>query len=109
MAHRVFIASSSEGLDVAETVKVLLLEGLSGLAEVHVWNGGTFQLTKAYIESLEQEISKADFAVLVLTKDDQQLIRRSKEFVPRDNVVFELGLFIGKLGRDRPSMFSRRV
>ena len=62
MAHRVFVASSSEGLAVAETVKALLKDGLRGLAEVQVWNGGTFQITKAYIESLEQETNKADFA-----------------------------------------------
>ena len=79
----------------------MLRDGLSGVAEVQVWNEGTFQINKAYIESLEQEMNKADFAVLVLTKDDQQLIRETKEFVPRDNVVFEIGLFIGKLGRER--------
>src|SRR6266568_7121898 len=101
MAHSVFIASSSEGLKVAQTVEGLLLEKLSGLAEVHIWNARTFELTKTYIESLEQEVNKADFAVLVLTRDDELVTRKKKISVPRDNVLFELGLFIGKLGRDR--------
>jgi predicted nucleotide-binding protein len=101
MSHRVFIASSSEGLRVAETVKALLSDTLGGLAEVETWDAGTFALTKTYIESLEQEVNKADFAVLVLTLDDELLTRETKTSVPRDNVLFELGLFIGKLGRDR--------
>jgi predicted nucleotide-binding protein len=101
MSHRVFIASSSEGLPVAETVQALLRKRLGDLGEVLIWNQETFEPTKTYIESIEQELDKVDFAVLVLMEDDKQLYRKTKAFVPRDNVVFELGLFIAKLGRER--------
>src|SRR5215471_16177317 len=101
MIHRVFIASSSEGLAVAETTQRLLQQKLRDKAEVLIWNQETFEPTKTYIESIEQELEKVDFAVLVLTEDDEQLYRKTKAFVPRHTVVFELGLFIAKLGRER--------
>ena len=101
MPHYVFIASSSEGVKVAQTVKTLLLKKLRQPYRGQVWNAGTFELTKTFIESLEKEVNKADFAVLVLTRDDELVTRKTKTSVPRDNVLFELGLFIGKLGRER--------
>jgi predicted nucleotide-binding protein len=88
--ERIFVASSSEGLDIAETVKELLEIQLQSVAGVHLWTGGTFEDSKAYIESLESELNNATFAVLVLTEDDKVLNRRKKQWVPRDNLVFEL-------------------
>ncbi len=96
---RVFIASSSEHLDVANTIRNRLLRG--GTVDPKVWNEGTFKLSKTYIESLEGELQVADFAVLTLTSDDVSIARREVRSAPRDNVLFELGLFMGRLGRDR--------
>lgn len=46
-------------------------------------------------------MSATDFAILVLNADDMTLSRGSQHSSPRDNVVFELGLFMGALGRNR--------
>ena len=43
----------------------------------------------------------ADFAILLLTPDDTTTSRDQQRFAPRDNVVFELGLFMGCMGRQR--------
>jgi predicted nucleotide-binding protein len=43
----------------------------------------------------------ADFAALVLTADDMTVSRGKAKPSPRDNVIFELGLFMGALGRER--------
>ena len=93
----IFIGSSSEGRPVAEAIQLLLNED----ADVTVWNQGVFELSKGYFESLCEALEKFDFAVLVLTPDDVTRSRKQQESAPRDNVVFELGLFTGKLGRER--------
>jgi len=96
----VFIASSSEGLEVAKAVRALLLQELRDRAKVTLWTR-EFGLSATYIESLETASQEADFAVLVMTPDDITISRDKKKSAPRDNVVFELGLFMGCLGRER--------
>lgn len=96
----VFIASSSEGLEVAKAVRALLLQELRDRAKVTPWTR-EFDLSATYIESLEKASQEADFAVLVVTPDDITISRDKKKSAPRDNVVFELGLFMGCLGRER--------
>ncbi len=95
---RVFVGSSSEGLAIANKVQELLADD----ATVVVWNQGTvFGLGSATLEALEQAVLDYDFAVFVFTPDDELHTRGESKPVARDNVVFELGLFAGKLGRTR--------
>jgi hypothetical protein len=96
----VFIASASEGLNVVAPAQTLLTKALDRVAEVRLWPR-TFGLTRAYIESLERNLDLSDFAVVVLTPDDKTESRGSGQLSPRDNVIFELGLFFGRLGRNR--------
>ena len=96
----VFVASSSEGLDVAKKLESLLQGKITQRADIEPWTGA-FELTATYIESLEKTAAQADFAVLVLTPDDVTTSRRKNTLAPRDNVIFELGLFMGHLGRER--------
>jgi hypothetical protein len=94
---RLFVGSSSEGLAVAQAVQSLL----DSAAEVSVWTQGVFGLTRGTLESLVSAAGSFDFAVLVLTGDDLSISRGAAKPAARDNVLFELGLFIGALGRDR--------
>ena len=93
----IFIGSSSEGLIVAKTIS----EILHAEYDVHVWEDDVFQLGESFLESLVNELDKADFAILVLTADDMITSRSKTAPIPRDNVLFELGLFMGRLGRQR--------
>src|SRR5262245_26079737 len=95
----IIIASASEGLDVANAVRDALQSDT--LFNPRVWNEGTFKPSKTYIEALETELAQCDFAVLTLTSDDQSYSRGRMSMAPRDNVLFELGLFMGRLGRER--------
>jgi predicted nucleotide-binding protein len=52
---------------------------------------------------------QSDFAVVVLTPDDVTTKRGQTYDVPRDNVLFELGFFMGRLGVERTYMVSSRV
>lgn len=92
-----FIGSSTEGLDFARAVRI----SLSDVAETTLWNDGVFSLGRTFIESLISALSRFDFAALVLTPDDQLVVRNDETLGPRDNIVFELGLFMGRLGRER--------
>jgi hypothetical protein len=92
-----FIGSSSEGLSIAQAVRA----GLEADAEVTIWNEGVFPLGQTFIEALFNALPRFDFAVLVLTADDLVFSRRAEALGPRDNVLFELGLFMGRLGRTR--------
>jgi Predicted nucleotide-binding protein containing TIR-like domain len=92
-----FIGSSSEGLEFARAVRSLLAPD----AEVTVWKEGFFGLGSTYIETLMNSLPRFDFAVLVFTPDDLVNSREVEAFGARDNVIFELGLFMGRLGRSR--------
>jgi predicted nucleotide-binding protein len=92
-----FIASSVEGLSVAEAINL----NLDHDAHTTLWRTGTFQLGSVALDDLVKKSSTVDFAVFVFTPDDVSTIRKQEAVIARDNVVFELGLFIGALGKDR--------
>jgi hypothetical protein len=95
----VFIGSASEGLEFARAIRALLDED----AEVTVWNECVFEPGPGgtSIETLVKIRSDFDFAIFVFTGDDWVSSRETKSIAPRDNVIFELGLFTGYLGRER--------
>jgi hypothetical protein len=98
-----FVGSSSEGLPFARAVRSLLAPD----AELTMWNEGFFVPGSTFIETLINALPRFDFAVLVLTPDDLVHSRNVEGFGPRDNVIFELGLFMGRLGRSRTFMLHQ--
>jgi len=99
-ASRVFIGSSSEALDIANSLQELLFNPGQG-TYAQVWNQGVTPLSASTIESLLRAAAEVDFAVFLLTPDDVVGTRGQHSPLPRDNVLFELGLFMGILGRER--------
>jgi CRP/FNR family cyclic AMP-dependent transcriptional regulator len=99
----VFIGSSSEASPILES-----FERFSGYKDVvpQAWTNGVFEASKTTIENLVAITQKADFAILLLTSDDITVSRGRKKASPRDNVVFELGLLMGSLGRERVFMVA---
>jgi CRP/FNR family cyclic AMP-dependent transcriptional regulator len=102
---RLFIASSSEALKIAKALKDALV---GDPYEMKIWTDGIFVPGMTNIEALENELSKADFAVILLSPDDRVLSRYKLSRVPRDNLILELGLFIGAIGRRRAIMVHPR-
>lgn len=96
---RVFIGSSSESVRVANALQENL--ELNSKTECIVWNQGIFELSKSTLDNLIETIHEFDFAVFVFSGDDIVNMRKEKYLVARDNVVFETGLSIGILGKDR--------
>jgi predicted nucleotide-binding protein len=97
MNPKAFIGSSVKGLDLARAIQQELHDDI----ECTVWNQGIFQPGKTPIEDLIRAVNEHDFAIFVFLPEDVVTIRDRTFEAVRDNVVFELGLFIGKLGRDR--------
>lgn len=98
MKPRVFIGSSSESKSVAEALHENLSSG--NFAEVRVWDQ-IFSPGQHVLEALDKELDRATFGLFVFTEDDLANIRSEEFTITRDNVLFELGLFTGRIGRDR--------
>lgn len=105
MRPKVFIGSSTEGLKFAQTMQVLLDRS----CEVTIWSQGVFGLGQGSLEALVLALDQFDFAILILTPDDMNTSREVTRQSPRDNVLFELGLFIGGLGRNRTFIVYERT
>ena len=101
---RLFIASSVETLPVAEAVNVNLDHDL----EVTIWKNGTFKLSSSAIDDLVEKSSAIDFALFVFAPDDISQIRSRVEHVVRDNIIFEMGLFVGAIGKSRSFILKPR-
>lgn len=94
---RIFIGSATENLDVAHAIQA----NLGRSFEITVWDQGVFRPAQFQLDALLKASERADFAIFDLTDVDKLWIRGKKEGVTRDNVIFELGLFTGRLGRNR--------
>lgn len=97
MKPRVFIGSSTENLELAYAVQ----ESLEYDANITVWSQGIFKLSSTALDDLIDALNNFDFAIFVFKPDDLMNMRGDLYNVVRDNVIFELGLFIGKLGKSR--------
>lgn len=102
-----FIGSSVEGKAVADAIQV----DLDHDAYCTVWSQGVFGLSGETLGALVDATRKFDYAALVLTPDDVTTKTKRNEgpkSSARDNVIFELGLFIGALGRERTFIIAPR-
>lgn len=94
-----FLGSSVEGMPIAHAIAT----GLKYARIIpRIWTSpGLFDPGGVNIDVLLREVDTADFAAFVFGPDDRIALRGSDYSVPRDNVIFELGLFMGTLDRRR--------
>jgi hypothetical protein len=102
MKPKVVIYSAQEDENVARTIQ----EIIEKCAEVVVWTQGTLPPSQITLDALATSARRFDFSILVLTPLDRLSIRHETYLVPRDNVVFESGFFLGRLGRERTFLVS---
>ncbi len=92
-----FVGSSNEDKELIDAVGL----NLKGQVTVRSWATSTWPLSRSTLDGLEEHLEEADFAAFILSATDVAMIRGHEEAIPRDNVLFELGMSFGRLGRDR--------
>ena len=98
---RIFLGSSGK----QEKLLQALTRGLSDIAHVEPWTA-SFNPGTSTLERLVELTREVDFAAFIFAQDDWTTTNPSSEpgssqASPRDNVVFEAGLFGGVLGMRR--------
>ncbi|HWO38456.1 MAG TPA: TIR domain-containing protein [Candidatus Acidoferrum sp.] len=101
----VFVGSSTETLPIVRAIQAELSHDPF---IVRAWTTGVFGASSFPIDDLQVQLDESDFAVLVIGPDDKVSSRGSKFLAPRDNVIFELGLFMGAFGRHRTFIVQER-
>ncbi|KAA5534563.1 hypothetical protein F0919_08045 [Taibaiella lutea] len=96
MRSQIFIGSSAEGLRYVDQICTYL----EPVGDVVKWTT-SFTQNRSALDSLIKKTKLSEFAILVATCDDLTLKRDDIKSTPRDNIVFEFGLFAGATGIDR--------
>lgn len=112
---KIFIASSGRASLLAESLQSQLESAASranmSLSVVAWFRDGAFPPGEDTLTSLfahcggSANVRPSDFCAVLLTKDDELTKKDDKSQAPRDNCIFELGLFIGALGLDPKRCF----
>ena len=74
--------------------------------EVILWSQGVFGSTGSALFNLNDLAATVDFAVFVFTSDDELSSRGSRSNRGRENLILELGIFLGILGARRVMMIA---
>jgi Predicted nucleotide-binding protein containing TIR-like domain len=92
---RIFLGSSGKQSKLLEAIT----RGVEDVADVEPWTT-TFNPGRATLDRLVELSQEVDFAAFVFAQDDWTATDASQsgQASPRDNVVFEAGLFGGALG-----------
>jgi predicted nucleotide-binding protein with TIR-like domain len=92
---RIFLGSSGKQAKLLQAIA----RGLENVAEVEPWTT-TFSPGQSTLDRLVELCQEVDFAAFLFAQDDWTMTDTSQsgESSPRDNVVFEAGLFGGALG-----------
>jgi predicted nucleotide-binding protein len=97
---KIFIGSSTDGLKYAEAIKKVL-EGQKLNYDVDIWDDVFGKENLTNIELLEKTVDQYKFSIFIFSPDDTIRMSNAADLkkMPRDNVIFEYGLFMGKNGR----------
>ncbi len=92
---RIFLGSSGKQAKLLQAIT----RGLEDVADVEPWTT-TFNPGRSTLDRLVELSQEVDFAAFVFAQDDWTTTDASQsgQASPRDNVVFEAGLFGGALG-----------
>lgn len=99
-----FIGCSTEILSAAKALQ----NNLQNITQSTIWTQDTFRPSRVTIHEIIRSAQDADFAVFILAPDDFLKYRHEEQKSPRDNTIFEAGLFMGILGIERVFLLKPR-
>jgi predicted nucleotide-binding protein len=105
---RLFIGSSGEATPLANVLEALLRKNVRFDFKVTVWNRA-FLPSTITIDTLLEATHQHDFAIFLFVGDDTINIRNKQYKITRDNVIYEAGLFTGKLGLKRTFIIFQKT
>ncbi|HJB26642.1 MAG TPA: nucleotide-binding protein [Firmicutes bacterium] len=93
MKTRLIIFSSVKELKLAEAIQRNLYHKDYA---VKIWTNGFFKLSKSYISHFSNIRTDYDYAVVLCSDDDLVKKKGARKYIPRDNVLLELGMCISE-------------
>lgn len=99
MKKRIFIGSSLETKELANSIQVAIQEEF----ECVLWYEDFFSLGNHYYTDLIQKIITFDYAIMIGGEDDlvRRISNQTEKIAPRDNIYLEYGLFSGILSPNK--------
>ncbi len=101
----VLIISSAESVAIARTIENAFEHDPF---KVVVWTNGAFRASHYSIDSLESALDQSDIAIAIADSGAAPENLATETCSPRDDVIFELGFFMGRLGRHRTFLVEPR-
>lgn len=98
MNYKIFIGSSNERKNDASAIQSILQNARQVSLEPICW----FHYGRPgehIIETLIRGLNESAFGVFIMAPDDYMEMRGDPYWVPRDNVLLEVGMFLGGMGR----------
>ena len=99
--RKLFIGSSGEALPIANKVKAIIQSNFRNSIEVKVWSETKWKNLTSVLDNLTNNLDEFYYAVFICTPDDVIYSRKEFFYTSRDNVIFEFGLFLSRLGKER--------
>ena len=96
MTQRIFVGSSTEGLEKAHHICDLLVS--LGDVEPLLWTA-VFEPGMLTFEALENMLQQCCAAVFIASPDDESVVRGVTIKTPNTNILLEFGLVAGRVGR----------
>jgi hypothetical protein len=104
---RLFLGSSKESVRLVRWASKFLKEELA--VDPVPWESATaFPSGVGTLKALTDLVGQVDAAIIFVTSDDMAEVRGTTLPVPRDNIIFEAGLFLGGLGSQRTHLVVQR-
>ena len=102
---QVFIICAAEAMHIAQTIQFSFQ---FDEADFTIWSDEVFRASQYPLDALERVLDASDFAIAIASPEDVVQMRGETNAAARDNVLVELGMAIGKLGRKRSVLLVPR-